>query len=71
VEIMPMFSPAGMSLSLNNLPGLGSTLQVRSATPGTEAKEMLEASGVRYGSAGSAASTALGLGVRCSAAQGY
>ena len=23
---MPMFSPAGMSLGLNNLPGLGSTL---------------------------------------------
>jgi hypothetical protein len=65
VEIMPMFSPAGMSLGLNNLPGLGSTLQgqVSDDTEELRRKKMLEAQQrTLLGSAGSAAATALGLG---------
>ena len=66
---MPMnFSPAGMALGLNNLPGLGTALAGQTAddTEELRRKRMLEEQqrGLlgTSGSAGSAAGTALGLG---------
>jgi hypothetical protein len=64
--MMPMnFSPTGIALGLNNLPGLGSTLQgqVSDDTEELRRKKMLEAQQrALLGTAGSAAGTALGLG---------
>jgi H+/Cl- antiporter ClcA len=62
VKIMPMFSPAGMSLGLNNLPGLGSTLagQVSDDTDELRKKKMLEAQQrALLGVGGSAAASSL------------